>query len=254
MPSAIPQDARAATPDDLDALFDTDVGLDEVRRSATTTTANESSRTDNRPETSNLDEEIVITKKRQPIAKLDEERILSAKGIPRLRKIAKKTKFRGKAHEFSDMSRLLNMYQLWLDELYPRAKFADGLAMIEKLGHKKRIQMMRKEWIDEGKPRHQDSNDTPPPDNEAPEQDQRMEDNGKSTGSGEASKPVEQSPTEQNASASGQYGESSAQAEPDEDELDALMAEEQGPEKTSAPIRQRDDFADEEEAMAGMDW
>lgn len=49
---------------------------------------------------------------------------------------------------------MLNMYQLWLDDLYPRAKFADGLAMIEKLGHTKRIQMMRKEWIDEGKPRH----------------------------------------------------------------------------------------------------
>ncbi|KAF2226283.1 replication fork protection component Swi3-domain-containing protein [Elsinoe ampelina] len=254
MPSAISQDARAATPDDLDALFDTDVGLDEVRRSATTTAANESIRTENRPETSNLDEEIVITKKRQPIAKLDEERILSSKGIPRLRKIAKKTKFKGKGHEFSDMSRLLNMYQLWLDELYPRAKFADGLAMIEKLGHKKRIQMMRKEWIDEGKPRHQDSKDTPPPDNEAPEPDQWKENNGEDTGSAGVRKPVEQNPSEQNTSASGLYGELSAQAEPDEDELDALMAEQQGSEKTPAPGRQRDDFADEEEAMAGMDW
>jgi replication fork protection complex subunit Csm3/Swi3 len=46
------------------------------------------------------------------------------------------------------------MYQLWLDDLYPRAKFADGLAMIETLGHRKRIQIMRKEWIDEGKPRN----------------------------------------------------------------------------------------------------
>lgn len=45
------------------------------------------------------------------------------------------------------MARLLNVYQLWLDDLYPRAKFADGLAIIEKLGHKKRIQTMRREWI-----------------------------------------------------------------------------------------------------------
>ena len=45
------------------------------------------------------------------------------------------------------------MYQLWLDDLYPRAKFADGLAMIEKLGHTKRMQTMRREWINEGKPR-----------------------------------------------------------------------------------------------------
>ena len=51
------------------------------------------------------------------------------------------------------MARLLNAYQLWLDDLYPRAKFADGLAIIEKLGHTKRIQTMRREWIQEGKPR-----------------------------------------------------------------------------------------------------
>ena len=45
------------------------------------------------------------------------------------------------------------MYQLWLDDLYPRAKFVDGLSIIEKLGHTKRMQAMRKEWINEGKPR-----------------------------------------------------------------------------------------------------
>ena len=50
------------------------------------------------------------------------------------------------------MARLLNVYQLWLDDLYPRAKFADGLAIIEKLGHTKRMQTMRREWINEGKP------------------------------------------------------------------------------------------------------
>lgn len=55
--------------------------------------------------------------------------------------------------QYADVARLLNLYQLWLDELYPRAKFADGLAMIEKLGHTKRLQTMRREWINEGKPR-----------------------------------------------------------------------------------------------------
>lgn len=59
---------------------------------------------------------------------------------------------KGKGHEFSDVARLLNYYQLWLDNLYPRAKFADGLQLIEKVGHSKRMQIMRKEWIDEGKP------------------------------------------------------------------------------------------------------
>ena len=41
------------------------------------------------------------------------------------------------------------MYQLWLDDLYPRAKFADGLAMVEKLGHTKKMQTMRRHWISE---------------------------------------------------------------------------------------------------------
>lgn len=51
------------------------------------------------------------------------------------------------------MGRLLNAFQLWLDDLYPRAKFADGLAIIEGLGHTKRMQTMRREWIQEENPR-----------------------------------------------------------------------------------------------------
>ena len=99
-------------------------------------------------------------------------RLLSPAGVPKLRGIVKaRLKFKGKGHEvrwqkdlkthclksdclqYSDMARLLNVYQLWLDDLYPRAKFADGLAIIEKLGHTKRMQTMRREWIDAEKPR-----------------------------------------------------------------------------------------------------
>lgn len=80
-------------------------------------------------------------------------RLLSQAGIPKLRKIAKaRLKFRGKGHEFSDISRLLNTYQLWLDDLYPRAKFRDALTMVEKVGHSKRMQVMRKAWLDDTKP------------------------------------------------------------------------------------------------------
>lgn len=101
-----------------------------------------------------IDEEIKILKKRQTVPKFDENRLLSQAGIPKLRRLAKdRLKFKGKNHEYSDIAFLMNMYQLWLDDLYPRAKFADGLAMIEKLGHSKRIQVMRREWIGEGKPR-----------------------------------------------------------------------------------------------------
>jgi len=51
---------------------------------------------------------------------------------------------------------MLRMYQLWLDDLYPRAKFSDGLRIIEKLGHTKEMQMLRKQWIDESKPKPSD--------------------------------------------------------------------------------------------------
>ncbi|MCJ1261352.1 chromosome segregation in meiosis- protein [Lobaria immixta] len=90
-----------------------------------------------------IDEEIQVKKKRKPIPKLDESRRIARERL----------RFKGKGHEYSDVARLLNVYQLWLDALYPRAKFADGLAIIEKLGHTKRMQTMRREWINEGKSR-----------------------------------------------------------------------------------------------------
>nr|POF18513.1 chromosome segregation in meiosis protein 3 [Quercus suber] len=107
-----------------------------------------------------VDEEIKIRKKRTPIPKLDETLLLSEKGVPKLRKVAKtRLKFKGKGHEFNDMARLLNTYQLWLDDLYPRAKFRDGLMIVEKLGHSKRMQLTRRGWIDETKPNRKE--DTP---------------------------------------------------------------------------------------------
>ncbi|KAJ5929697.1 hypothetical protein N7454_006647 [Penicillium verhagenii] len=164
---------QAGSPTDINDLFDYDVGLDELFQGNQDASNNEASKPAADPSSLGLglDEEVKITKKRQPIAKLDEARLLSQPGIPKLRRAAKsKLRFKGKGHEvgrylsrehareltggidqFSDATRLLNFYQLWLDDLYPRAKFSDGLAMIEKLGHTKRIQTMRREWIDEEK-------------------------------------------------------------------------------------------------------
>ncbi|QIW95140.1 hypothetical protein AMS68_000658 [Peltaster fructicola] len=101
----------------------------------------------------NIDEEIKITKKRKPVAKLDAERLLSESGIPELRRRAtKRIKLRGKGNEFEDIGGLLQMYQMWLDDLYPKAKFRDGLAMIEKVGHTKRLNVMRRAWITSTRP------------------------------------------------------------------------------------------------------
>ncbi|POS85676.1 hypothetical protein EPUL_001959 [Erysiphe pulchra] len=99
-----------------------------------------------------IDDEIELTRKqRAPRVKLDEKLLLSPAGIPKLQSKAKSFKFKGKGYEFSDISNLLNMYQLWLDDLFPKAKFLDALALVEKLGHKKTIQTMRMSWINESK-------------------------------------------------------------------------------------------------------
>ncbi|KAF2033659.1 chromosome segregation in meiosis protein 3 [Setomelanomma holmii] len=190
-----------------------------------------------------LDEEIVVTKKRIPIPKLDDHRLLSDPGIPRLRNISKeRLRFKGKGHEYGDIARMLNMYQLWLDDLYPRAKFADALAIIEKVGHTKRMQMMRKDWIDEGKPRRT----TERGDDDI---DEIVQDKPVADGNGDDMY-VQQA-----------EAQDSADVEPDEDELDALLAEGVPP-STSAPrtiptgtaAAEDDPFADEMDAMAGMDW
>lgn len=54
------------------------------------------------PDTLGIDKEIDVTKKaRVPRVKLDDARLLSDKGIPKLRKTASKLKLKGKGHEVS---------------------------------------------------------------------------------------------------------------------------------------------------------
>ena len=227
-----------------------------------------------------VDEEIVITKKRQPAPKLDDQRLLSDPGIPRLRKISKdRLRLKGKGHEvrirslnsksihltwpqYGDIARMLNMYQLWLDDLYPRAKFADALAIIEKVGHTKRMQIMRKDWIDEGKPRRatgrdEDDDDVAQEETAAQQTTEDM-DGVENTAQGEAMNGPEQHASAQNTAVD--LTGPTTDGDPDDDELDALLAESEqpGPATHKAlPTRsipaQDDPFADEMEAMAGMD-
>ncbi|KAI4642694.1 chromosome segregation in meiosis- protein [Alternaria incomplexa] len=209
-----------------------------------------------------VDEEIVITKKRQPAPKLDDQRLLSDPGIPRLRKISKdRLRFKGKGHEYGDIARMLNMYQLWLDDLYPRAKFADALAIIEKVGHTKRMQLMRKDWIDEGKPRRntgQDEDDDDAGREKTPQQSTEDMEGVENGGQEDAGHPTEREASTRNAT--GDAAEPPESGDPDDDELDALLAESEQPSYTAPktlPTRpmptQDDPFADDMEAMAEMD-
>ena len=161
--------------------------------------------------------------------------------------------------QYGDIARMLNMYQLWLDDLYPRAKFADALAIIEKVGHTKRMQVDRRAWMDEGKPKHarddsEEYHDAHVP-HEAPAQSQEEANRARA-----ADAPVAEHPSVSESSARLDIQTGLEPEEPDEDELDALLAE-SVPVEPSVPRAvpsqsnpaQDDPFADDMEAMEGMD-
>ncbi|KAI5794383.1 replication fork protection component Swi3-domain-containing protein [Peziza echinospora] len=103
-----------------------------------------------------VDEEIKITKRRITV-KLDAERLLSQNGLPKLKRTAPVLlgkKLKGKGHEYSDATRILNFYQLWADDLYRKANFKDTITIIEKLGHTKRMQIARAQYLDDFRPRN----------------------------------------------------------------------------------------------------
>lgn len=147
----------------------------------------------------------------------------------------------------------MSFYQEWLDDLFPKAKFLDALAMVEKAGHHKMMQKMRLDWINEGRPRDATTAVTI----EDEEGDQQQ-----SNGSGAMKQAERVAPIFEKAAASGSrlrtpevddvFGDdiynatpvaagkhidvSDKRGEPDEDELDALM-EEAGASAPSAPAK-----------------
>ncbi|KAF2016266.1 Swi3-domain-containing protein [Aaosphaeria arxii CBS 175.79] len=261
-------------PDDLDDILG---NLDDENVNATNgNTANGPQKPPPKDDALGLDQEITVVKQRRPIPKLDETLLLSDAGISKLRRISKdRLRLKGKGHEYGDIARMLNMYQLWLDDLYPRAKFADGLVMIEKLGHSKRTQYMRKEWINEGKPGYNAASDAEETveqsvDNTV-EQNNQQSANAETAPNAEAMEGVLHGDAAQNLRTSSNLDERPSHNMPqptenlgdypdDDDDLDALLAES---EMTHNPIPKRtvsagpppedDPFADDMEAMAELE-
>ncbi|KZL83692.1 chromosome segregation in meiosis protein 3 [Colletotrichum incanum] len=219
-----------------------------------------------------LEEEIEVAKRaRVPRVKLDEARLLSENGIPKLRKRAANLKFKGKGHEFSDAARLLSFYQLWLDDLFPKAKFLDALAMVEKAGHKKQIALKRMDWINEGKPRPWEADENKK--EESPEPMVHKTDltsfaSPETTGTGPQRPRTPEGgdvPDEDDiygatplapVRSQGQERARWPTEEPEDDDLDALMVEADAVTWAHAQPRQKhaaEEFADEEAAMAEMD-
>jgi len=118
--AANPPAAPAAAGDELDDLFDYNVNLDDVFRDVDTNmqapTASKPTAIPSRTKTSSskvdslgIDEEVKVQRKRAPVAKLDEDRLLSKAGIPKLRRITKeRLRFKGKGHE------VRRLYFCWL--------------------------------------------------------------------------------------------------------------------------------------------
>ncbi|KAI9726205.1 MAG: chromosome segregation in meiosis- protein [Chrysothrix sp. TS-e1954] len=267
-------------PDDLDDLFNYDRQIGDVFRDIgqnnATGAANAATVDLTGSRDLGIDEEVKVRKPRAPVAKLDEERLLGTKGIPKLRKIGKERfKFKGKGHEYSDVAKLLTTYQLWLDDLFPKAKFADGLTIIEKLGHTKRMQVMRKAWIDEDKPKPQDLDedadfvDLPEEgsrDEEATEKhpERALHDMDRQQRERESShlddlyaEPTPARDLPDQSATTPRAGLATTQGEqPEPDELDELLAEDavraEVPINDETEHRRLDNYDDDEEAMAAM--
>lgn len=155
--------------------------------------------------------------------------------------------------QWGDASRLLSFYQEWLDDLFPKAKFLDALAMVEKAGHNKMMQKMRVDWINEGRPKSSvvaDGGDDDEPAGEQQEPEEppalRHADRIAPIFEKTANGARPSTPPQEDLFGDDIYGATPIGAgknsraaetggEPDQDELDALMAEmEQEP---SAPAR-----------------
>lgn len=143
--------------------------------------------------------------------------------------------------------------------------------MIEKLGHKKRIQIMRREWIHEGKPREKYNEMNAPKEAEGTVQSESDPKHSDVTG---VNTVVETFGEQQMSSPSNEAQRNAKSAEeetdtlflpnddtedqPPEDDLDALLAETANDNEgrsfiIPSPPRRQDDF-DDEEALAAMGY
>ncbi|KAL1589236.1 hypothetical protein WHR41_02064 [Cladosporium halotolerans] len=228
MPSATSplRENGAGGQDDLDNLLDFDGAVEDFWKDLPDTNGDNANTINAPQDEKDIDEEVKVTKKRKPNPKLDEDRLLSTAGIPKLRRVARdRLRLKGKGHEFSDMQRMLELYQLWLDELYPKAKFRDALTMVEKVGHTRRMQVSRRAWIDESKSyRRREDEDA----------ERRLAD-PTTQAAAERDDIFPQQPAASNDNARQQNKGADA---PDDDELDALLGEEPTP-----PNRERKETA-----------
>lgn len=74
---------------------------------------------------------------RNPIPKLNTERLKGPKGVHTIEKYFEGFKFNGKGHEKTDLDRVMKRIEHWAHRLFPKYDFDDFLERVENLGSKK---------------------------------------------------------------------------------------------------------------------
>lgn len=78
---------------------------------------------------------------RNPLPKLNTERLKGPKGIHTIEKYFEGFKFHGKGNEKSDLDRIMKRLEHWGHRLFPKLDFDDFLERLEKLGTKRDLQV-----------------------------------------------------------------------------------------------------------------
>ncbi|CAR21528.1 Csm3p [Lachancea thermotolerans CBS 6340] len=123
----------------------------------------------------------VTTRVRRPQVKLTAEKLCSAKGLPAVMKHApRRLRISKRRSSYDNLCHLLQFYQLWAHDLYPKAKFHDFVELCRNLGktdpqlREYRIELLRQELemgsaLEEGAPAFpQERSPAPEPTPDAP--------------------------------------------------------------------------------------
>ncbi|SCU85764.1 LADA_0D09494g1_1 [Lachancea dasiensis] len=95
----------------------------------------------------------IVGRTRRPQVKLTAEKLCSPKGLPKLMKEGpKRIRISKRKSSYDNLTHLLQYYQLWAHELFPKAKFHDFAALCRTLGksdkdlREYRIELLRQEF------------------------------------------------------------------------------------------------------------
>lgn len=130
---------------DNEDLFGEDLNADNVQE--TENDHIENIEDDNEQQDDNNEEgtgeRTVIKPKRvlNPRPKLDAVLLAGPKGMSSIPSYFKNIKYKGKGHEEQDLNVVMKIYEHWCHRLFPKYPFEDCLAKIEKLGHKRQLQV-----------------------------------------------------------------------------------------------------------------